>query len=315
MMKRSSALIGLGCAALVPSTLRAQTPIAGAPITLASNASDEITNILYAIDRRLFSGAGLNVEIARMNNGAAVTEAVVGGSVDIGSASLLPIVVAHARGLPISLIAAGGLWLTEHPVAALIVPKESTVVNARDLEDKTIGVVGLKDLTDVALTAWVDLHGGDAHRLRLVELPGASALPALSAGRIDAMVLSVPFLADVLASGQVRVIGWPNDAIAKRFLISAWFTTTAYARANRAVVERFALVARKAATYTNAHHAETLSILSAFSGMAPERLARMERATVGLRLDESDIQPVIDVAAKYALISHRFDAKELIGVS
>jgi len=41
----------------------------------------------------------------------------------------------------------------------------------------------------------------------------------------------------------------------------------------------------------------------------------MPRATIGERLDPREIQPVIDIAAKYNVIGRVFDAKELIAGS
>src|SRR6185437_8705237 len=80
-------------------------------VRCASNAADDVTPVLYAQRSGLFAKAGLNVELTRMNSGAAVSAAVLGGSIDIGKSSLLPIITAHSRGLPLVLLAPGELWL------------------------------------------------------------------------------------------------------------------------------------------------------------------------------------------------------------
>jgi NitT/TauT family transport system substrate-binding protein len=311
---RRAALLALALA-LSTSTATAQTPAGLVTVRCASNAADDLTPVLYAQRAGLFARAGLNVELTRMNSGAAVSAGVLGGSLDIGKSSLLPIITAHARGLPLVLVAPGELWLTNAPISGLVVLKTSSITSGKDLNGKNVAVVALKDLTDTGTRAWVDQHGGDSTTLHMVELPSSSALAALTEGRVDAANISNPFFSNVVASGKVRVIGHPDDAIAKRFLITGWFATSDYVRKNRSVVERFAQVVRQAAAYTNKHHAETVEMIASFSGMDPAVIGSMTRATVADGIDPRDIQPLIDTAAKYKVIDRAFDARELIGLS
>jgi ABC-type nitrate/sulfonate/bicarbonate transport system substrate-binding protein len=77
-------------------------------------------------------------------------------------------------------------------------------------------------------------------------------------------------------------------------------------------VARFAQGVMQGATYTNAHHAEAVDLVSAFTKVSPAVVASMTRVTCGLRLDPREIQPVIDVNVKYNVIPARFDAREII---
>lgn len=283
-----------------------------ATLRLASQPADDVTPVLYAQHAGLFAKAGLNVEITRMTSGAAVTAAVVGGSVDIGKSSLMPLINAHIRGVQLKLIAPGELWLTAEPISGLVVLKSANITSGRDLNGKTVSTAALRDLLELGTRAWVDQHGGDATTLHFIELPSSAVPAALTDGRIDAANLSNPNLAQVVASGKVRIIGRPDDAIAKRFLITGWFTTADFADQHRDAVERFARVVREAAAYTNAHHAETVPVIAPFWGIDPAILASMERATAGSLLNPREIQPMIDAAVKYKIIDSGFDARELI---
>jgi NitT/TauT family transport system substrate-binding protein len=309
---RFAALLTLALA-FSTSGATAQAP-ALVTVRCASNAADDLTPVLYAQRNGMFAKAGLNVELTRMNSGAAVSAGVLGGSLDIGKSSLLPIITAHARGLPLVLVAPGELWLTKEPISGLVVLRTSPIKTAKDLNGKNVAVVALKDLTDTGMRAWVDQHGGDSTSLKVLEMPSSAALGALTEGRVDAANVSNPFYSNVMASGKVRVIGRPDDAIATRFMITGWFATADYVAKNRSVVERFAQVVRQAAAYTNKHHAETVDLIAAFSGMDPAVLASMTRATIADGIDVRDIQPIIDTAAKYKVIDRAFDAQELIGL-
>jgi hypothetical protein len=68
----------------------------------------------------------------------------------------------------------------------------------------------------------------------------------------------------------------------------------------------------QASRYTNTHHAETVPITAQFWGIDPNVLSHMPRAEIGDRLDAADLQPVVNLAAKYGVIDKPFDAQELI---
>jgi NitT/TauT family transport system substrate-binding protein len=306
---RFGALIVLAILTAVPSV--AQTP---APVTLriASNAADDVTPLLYAQKNGLFAKAGLDVQIEKMNSGAAVTAAVVGGSIDIGKSSLLPLISAHVHGVPIEIVAPGEMWLNSAPISGLVVKKDAPIASARDLDGKTIAVVAINDLTHTGVRAWMDQNGGNAKSVHYLELPSSAVLAALADGRIDAANVSNPAFAQIVASGQVRILGRPSSAIANRYLVTAFFATDTFLTKNGDAAAKFAQVLRTAAAYTNTHHAETVAMTAAFWGIDPAVLTGMVRATVALAVEPREIQPVIDAAAKYGVIDAGFDARRLI---
>lgn len=301
--------------ALTAMPAGAQTVPPPVTIRVASNAADDVTPLLYALKTGMFAKAGLDVQIEKMNSGAAVTAAVVGGAIDIGKSSIIPLINAHVHGVPVEIVAPGEMWLTDAPISGMLVKKDSPISSARDLNGKTVAVVALGDLTHTGSRAWIDQNGGNSKSVRYLELPSSAALAALNDGRVDAANVSNPVFAQMLASGRLRLIGRPSDAIAKRFLITAFFTTAGYAAANSETVGKFVQVLRAAATYTNAHHAETAPMTAAFWGIDPAILTGMTRATVGLAVDPRDIQPLVDVAAKYGVIDKPFDARDLLAQS
>ena len=309
-LRRSCALFVLALSLAAPAGAQNAPPLV--TIRVASNAGDDVTPILYAQKTGMFAKAGLDVELDKMNSGAAVTAAVIGGSIDIGKSSLLPLINAHVHGVPLVLVAPGELWLTDAPISGMVVRKDGPIATARDLNGKTVAVVALGDLTYVGAHAWIDQNGGNSKSIHYLKLPSATVLAALNDGRIDGANVSNPMYAQIAASGQVRVIGHPADAIAKHYLVTAFFATSAYAAKNADSIARFQQVLRAAATYTNVHHAETAPMTAAFYGMDPAVLNGMNRSTIGTSLDARDVQPVIDAAAKYGVIEAPFDARQLI---
>ena len=75
---------------------------------------------------------------------------------------------------------------------------------------------------------------------------------------------------------------------------------------------RFARAVAESSTYTNAHPAETVDMVSKFTNVAPADIASMTRVTCGTKLDPTQIQPLVDLAVKYKIIPVSFDARNLI---
>jgi ABC-type nitrate/sulfonate/bicarbonate transport system substrate-binding protein len=112
----------LGCA-LFALTIAVQRPLAGAaqaPLTtvrVAGVLSDELTPVLYAQKSGMYTKAGLDVQIVPAASGAAVTTAVLAGSIEIGKSSLISLMNAHLRGVPLAIIGGSGVYDPKYPYA------------------------------------------------------------------------------------------------------------------------------------------------------------------------------------------------------
>lgn len=308
-LHRSGAATAAAAIAGAPAIVRAQ---ALTTVRVAAALEDDATPILYGVQSGIFKKYGLDVQLQGIASGSAAAAAVAGGAIDIGKSSLTSLIAAHVRGLPFSLVAPSGLYTSDAPVAAFVVPKNSTVKSGADLNGKTISASSLKDLMTLATEAWIDQHGGDSNAVKFLELPSSAVAAALDQGKIDGATVLYPALAEALKDGKSRVIGYSFDAIAKRFLIAAFFASNDYIAKNTDVVRRFAAAVRESTIYTNAHHAETLALVATWSKISAETLSHMTRSTSAVSFSLAEIQPVIAAAAKYKIIEKEFPAQELI---
>jgi len=306
------AAIALGLSLVLSTGAPAQTPSALPVIRVASAPSDDMTPVLYADRAGLFRAAGIAVDVQRTSSGSAVAVAVAANAVDIGKSSIVPLISAHARGFPFTLVAPSAVYTSASHSAAVIALKTSTIRSARDLNGKTVSVAGLQDLNWLGVQAWIDKNGGDVKSVHFLEVPVTSVAAALDAGRIDAGALQTPVLAQDIETGKYRILGYMTDSIGHRFLQSAWFTTQAYAAKNPDLIARFVHALRQAAEYTNQHPDETVDLLASFTGMEAATIRRMPRVVAGTSIDTREIQPLIDAAVKYKLIEKPFPAQDFI---
>lgn len=264
----------------------------------------------YADHLGLFERGGLHVAITSIANGAAILSGVLGGSLDVGVSNIISLASAYKRGIEIACIAGSSVYTHDAPTSGLLVAAASPIRTPRDLNGRTIAVNGLKNITQLAPMAWIDAAGGASETVRFVELSFPEMIPALDQGRVDAVLVAEPALS---AGGPaVRVLGYPYDAVAPRFLLGCFFATTSWLEQNRALARRFVAVLREAGAWANTHHAESGDVLAALTKMDSARIARMTRATYPDRLVTAEVQPVIDLAAKYGIIRETFPARELV---
>jgi NitT/TauT family transport system substrate-binding protein len=293
----------------VPAAARAAAPVA---LHVGTIAAETDASIWYAHDLGYFRDAGLDVAIDVFTSGSAIAAGLASGALDVGVASMSSLSSAHLRGLPIFLIAPGGLHDGANPTTILAVAAASPIKNARDLNGKTIAVATLRELAQTAIMAWLDKNGGDAKTAAFIEMPPSSMPAALTAGRIDAGFIVEPFFSQAQSRGEVRFLAGAYDGIARRFLITGWQATKTWIDGNLATAKAFAAVMRRAAQWANANPAASVPILARYTKLAPEVIAGMHRTVFALTLDPATIQPVIDVSARYNTLPRAFRAGELI---
>jgi len=281
-------------------------------IRVAGPPNEGYRDIYYGVQAGLFAKYGLDVQPRITNGGAVVLAGLAGGSFDVAYTNLVPVLQAHEHGLPFQIVAPSTVFTSDRSQNAMLVTKDSPIRAARDLDGKTIGTQSLQDLNSVAMRAWIDKNGGDSSTIHVLEVPSAAAVAALTSHRIDAMALSEPLLTMSLSTGKLRVLANPQGAIAERFQAQVFVSTTDFVTAHPEAMARFARAMHESAIYNNSHLSETITLISSFSAVPADVIERTIRSTDGEYVTARYIQPLIDFAAKYGLISHDFPAEEII---
>ncbi len=291
----------------MPSRAFAQS--APAAIRVATAPVESYALMFFAIERGFFKAANLNVQMQVFGAGGGVMQAAGGGAIDIGCANVGAQANAHMAGLPLSMIAAGGLYSTNSPTTVLAVAKAAPFQRAKDLDGKTIGVSTLHDLQQASVLKWIDTNGGDSTTLKFIETPVPTMAPALTAGRIDAACLLEPSL--TYAKDDVRVLGKCYDAIAKSLMITSHFASNAWLDANPAAAHAFIGALRETARWANKNLPASAAILADVSKIPPATIGEMHRVVFGETLDPKTIQPVIDASAEYKFLPKTFNVSEM----
>jgi NitT/TauT family transport system substrate-binding protein len=263
--------------------------------------------VASGIDRKY----GLDVQITIVPSGAAAAAALSGGSAEVAYTNILTLVQAHDHGIPMRFIATGNLLRGGKSPTLLLVAADSPIKSGKDMNGKILGSASLRDINAAASLAWIDKTGGDSATVKVVEVPTSGGAAFLESHRADAVVLNEPGASLAIASGKARLLAQPFDAIGVG-MNAGMAAMEPYVIANRDVMTRFAKACHEASTYTNAHQAETIKMVASYSGVDPDVIARGARFTDADYLEPRYLQPLIDLCAKYGLISAPFPAQEII---
>jgi NitT/TauT family transport system substrate-binding protein len=290
----------------------AQAQPALVPVKVGLVPTDDITPLVYAIQTGMFRKAGLDVEIAPGGSGAAMAAAVVSGSYTFGKASMLSIINAHLRKLPLVMIGSEAVYDSKDPFAQLVVAADSAAKSCKDLAGTVVGTPSLNDLDALATMACVDQAGGDPTSLKLIELPQSATQGALQEHRVAATVMHEPVLAEALAGGADHTLAPAYTSISPHFVFASYFTSESYAQQHPDIVRKFMDTIYRAAAYTNTHHQATAQMMADATKAPLDIVEHMARVDGAVSLEPREIQPMIDVAAKYHLTASAFPASEML---
>jgi len=293
---------------LIPLEVSAQAPLT----TLRIGSSPDVTAvpILYALKSGMYKKAGIDLEIIKMSSGSAVMAALVGGAVDLGKSSSFGTLIAIAKGVPITVIGNLAYWDADKPDIALIVMANSPIKSAKDLEGKTLGASALQDINALTTLEWIDQQGIDKASVKYVEIPASATLAAMEQDRIVGSTVYEPFLSTFLATGKVRILGYPYNAVGRKFSDALLFADSKWAADHRDIVQRFLQVSQDASVYVAAHENETAGLIGEFGGVNPSIPIRTPGR--GIILDPLDVQRVLDILYKFKQIPKALAAKDVI---
>jgi ABC-type nitrate/sulfonate/bicarbonate transport system substrate-binding protein len=120
-----------------------------------------------------------------------------------------------------------------------------------------------------------------------------------------------PFLTVAAKKGEARILAGGDDAIGLKGTSTGWYSTSQWAKAHPDLVARFANAMTESARWANANQTKVVPILVKELKVDPAISTAAHRPYFVERLVADQIQPWIDVTAKYGKFA-TFPASELI---
>jgi putative hydroxymethylpyrimidine transport system substrate-binding protein len=137
---------------------------------------------IYAAERRgWYRERGIDLTVRRPGESTDGPKLLAAGRVDFAILDIHDLGIARERGLDV----VGAVPLVQRPLAAVIARADGSVWRPRDLEGNTVGVTGLPS-DEAVVASEVAADGGDPAKVDRVTI-GFNAIPALAAGKVDAV--------------------------------------------------------------------------------------------------------------------------------
>jgi NitT/TauT family transport system substrate-binding protein len=285
-----------------------------APLKVAMIPIEPAAPVYYAKENGFFAKAGLDVDIDQNPSTPAIASALLAGNYDIAYGTVPTLAQAHAKGLPFVLIAPGIEDSAVHFGGGIMIGVNSTMKTGKDFNGKTLGTAGLNTIAEYLPRAWIDKTGGDSSTVKFIEMPFPVTPDAIGSGRVDGAYLAEPFVTIAEQKHLAKLLTAGDDAISSGgYLSTGWYTTLQWARAHPDLVVRFQRAMAEAAAWANANPTKVVPILAKDLHADPAIVAQATRPYFPDRIVAAQVQPFIDITAKYAKFAP-FKADELIYV-
>jgi NitT/TauT family transport system substrate-binding protein len=305
--------------ASAPATGPASAPAAGAnsaalaKLTVAAIPIVDVAPIYLGRQKGFFAEQGLEIEIQSTQGGAATVPGVLSGQFQFGFANMVSLLIAHTKGLPVKVLAAGNASTGKAGADfnAIVVPAGSPIKTAKDLEGKTVASNNLNNIGDVTMRVSVRKAGGDPSKVKFVELPFPDMPAALADHRLDATWIVEPFLTVAKNQGAVPIASNLVDT-APELMVAAYFTTVEYAQKNPDVVRRFTAAINKSLGYTQAHPDEARAILLSYTKIAKPVADALTLPTWSEKINKDSTRALADLLVQDKLVDHKPDVDALL---
>jgi NitT/TauT family transport system substrate-binding protein len=305
---RLVAALAIVALCVAPPAVQAQPALT--VITVGTLSSDNSAVVYYAQELGIFKKYGIDAQISALTNGPAAAAAVTGGALDIGVANVASIAVARTRGVQLRFVFPASIASEGTLTDQIAVAKDSPAKTAADLNGKTIGVNGLRDLQQLCAMSWMDKHGGDSKTMHFIEIPIPQMGTALQLHRVDAALPVEPFV--TAQKDLIRSLGSVLDGVGPRYMVIGYLASDSWLATHADVAARFVRAMREASQWGNTHRVESAAMIERIMHVDPTVGATMNRATYGTDLDPSLMQPVLDAALKYGILERPVPTSDLI---
>ncbi|MFE4664654.1 ABC transporter substrate-binding protein [Streptomyces sp. NPDC056716] len=216
----------------------------GAVTSLKVGTSPALTNasLYLAAEDGTFARNHVKVTPQVLNSGAQAVPLLLNGQIQFAASDPLSALVAIANNTSLVIVAQGPV-VPENSAddpTGLLVPKDSSMREATGTAGKTIAINALNSVSEVSMKAGIDALGGDSSKVKFVEVPFAQMVDAVTAGRVDAVGTTEPYVTEGTEKGLVRASYGGLSQTMGGVPQLVYLASESYADSNPSVVKSFA---------------------------------------------------------------------------
>lgn len=269
----------VGVAAAVVSCKREPGPAVG-PIEIELGLPTDVTSfanadVAVAEARGFFRAVGLTVHVKNLGSGVTVVQGVVGGALNIGAASIEPVVNAAAQGGGLAIIGSYADRLT----VSMVTP--GAIHTAANLRGKRLGIqqVGaFREVMTRLVLAAGGLTPGDAS---YVPITANGYTSALVQGTIQSAILQAEQAIDVLDRDDKLHVLVDLGRVRPDYFYGAYAVSRAWLATHPDVAKRFLTAIVRAHRFMYQDKAATVPIVARATGLSEKVIGRAYDVLLG----------------------------------
>ena len=219
--------------------LMAATPVVASaqgaliPLRVGYDGFSMTTSPMYFAQKfGIFKKHGLDITITYIDGGPTLTQAVIGGSVDIGQNGYTSAAAAAVQGADLVFI---GVISNKMPFQLVV---KNNIKTAADLKGKRIAISRFGSSTDTAATFALTHLGLKRNEVNILQLGGETTrTAAMMSGQLDASLEQYPRTAELEDEGYHVLVDC--TPIAGDYPNTSYVTTRAFLKKNPEAAKRF----------------------------------------------------------------------------
>ena len=302
-------LLGAACGSTKSSSVSSATtagssPTSSTPGTTTSAASTpaqtinvgvlpiaDVAPLYLGIKQGFFAAQHLNVTVHSLQGGAAVSSAVVGGSLQFGFGATANIVLARAHGLPLQFVANGDQAGSTAATAwsGILVSANSGITSISQLAGKTIAANATQGENELALDAILQRNGVQPSSVHVVALAFPTMPAALTSGQVQAVTEVEPFVSSIEAKGG-KLLSPLFEGEQPSEMVAGYFASTKEISSDPALVSRFVTAMNKSLAYAAANPAAAQAIIPTYTSIPAAVASKLILPVWSPTLNTSSIQ-------------------------
>jgi NitT/TauT family transport system substrate-binding protein len=255
------------------------------------------------MEKGFFEEENLSIEPQVGEGGAALIPSLVSGDAQFAFVGVIPAITGVAQNVPIRIVTSSddAAETEEEDWQTLVVPGGSPIQGVEDLPGKTIAVNALRGLAEVVISRSLEKQGVDYRQVKLLEVPFPEMPAALEQNRVDAALLTEPFLSAVLAEGGTQIDA-PSVETVPNFPNGVYVAAENYIAENGDIVDRFARAMNRSLEYAQDNPEEVRRIVPTYTETPEEAAQQMRLPVFDAELDREGIELEAELTAKYGII-------------
>jgi NitT/TauT family transport system substrate-binding protein len=273
----------------------------------------DVAPIYLGKQKGFFSQKNIELTLTPAQGGAVIVPGVVSGQYQFGFSNMTSLLLATSKGLPLKVVCNGvaSTGQSGKDYSGVVVKPDSPIKTAADLSGHSVSVNTLNNIGDTTVRASVRKAGGDPKSVKFVEMPLPDMGAALQAGRVDAIWVVEPFLTLAVNQGG-RIVASNYVDAAPDLTVASYFTSNQLASSNPDLVKRFTEAMRQSLEYADAHPEEARQILSTYTQIAPDVIAKLVLPKWPAQINRQSVQTLADLAIGDGLLQKAPDLGTLL---